>query len=74
MFVKIVRTGGEKTIQCESYDFRSFDATDEKPAYCVVETHPMKGAFSFAENEEVTIYIMNDQGHTIDRHSNRRKK
>lgn len=75
MFVKIVRIGGgEKTIQCASYDITKFEATDEKPGYLVIETHPLKGAFSFTDEEEVTIYIMNDEGHTIDRHTNRRKK
>ncbi len=68
MFVKIVTIGGEKTIQCESYEVTRFPVTDEKPAYIVIETHPLKGAFSFAESDDVRIFIMNDEGTTIDRH------
>ena len=68
MFVKIVTVGGEKTIQCESYDVTKFEAVEGKPAYLVIETHPLKGAFSFAESDDVRIFIMNDEGTTIDRH------
>jgi len=68
MFVKIVRKTGEKLVQCESYDLSIFPAKENQPAYSVIELHPNKGTFSIAANEGSTIYIMNDQGHTIDRH------
>lgn len=61
MFVRIIRPGGEKLIECSSYEI------EDQGSHIMIELKPNKGAFSLEKGPDLELYVMNDEGTTIDK-------
>lgn len=61
MFVRIIRSGAEKLIECDGYDI------EDQGTHIMIELKPGKGAFSLEKSPDLEIYVMNGAGTTIDK-------
>jgi hypothetical protein len=76
MFVRVIRPGIEKVIECDSFDITHYEAREQGELdYVVLELKPSRETFSVEKSSSSEIYIMNNQGQTVDRYRwNQRKE